>query len=58
MIGLLASEHFAKSPFLSFAIVALLIFMVVFTVTTIRTLLTQRGEIAALERLPLEVDDE
>ncbi|MBK7974016.1 MAG: hypothetical protein IPK07_12320 [Deltaproteobacteria bacterium] len=58
MLSLLASEHFAKSPFLSFAIVALLIFMTVFAAVSIRTLFTRPAQFEAVARLPLEADDD
>ncbi|MFN7950164.1 MAG: hypothetical protein U0610_00410 [bacterium] len=58
MLSLLASDHFAKSPFLSFAILALLIFMTVFAVVTIRTLFTRPAELEVVARLPLEADDD
>ncbi len=58
MLSLLASEHFAKSPFLSFAIAALVIFMTVFAAVSIRTLFTRPVELEAVARLPLEADDD
>lgn len=58
MLSFLASEHFAKSPFLSFAIVALVIFMTVFAAVSIRTLFTRPVELEAVARLPLEADDD
>jgi len=58
MLSLLASEGFARSPFLTYAIVALLIFMTVFAAVTIRTLFTRPVELEAVARLPLEADDD
>jgi len=57
MLSLLASEYFENSPLLVLPIVALVIFMAVFTSVTVRALRQDRREIERLARLPL-ADDE
>ncbi|NOY94400.1 MAG: hypothetical protein GXP55_24755 [Deltaproteobacteria bacterium] len=49
-----AREFLDGSPAVSLAVVALLIFAVVFTTVTIRALLMDKDEIEALARMPLE----
>lgn len=54
MITVFAREFLADSPAVSLAVVALLIFAVVFTAVTIRTLMMDKDEIEALANMPLE----
>ena len=54
MMGVFAREFLAESLALGLAILALLIFAVVFTAVTIRALMMDKDEIEALAQLPLE----
>jgi len=54
MMGVFAREFLAESPALGLAILALLIFAVVFTAVTIRALMMDKDEIEELAQLPLE----
>ena len=58
LLSLLAREHFAKSPFLSFAVLALAPVMAVFAAVSTRTLFTRPAQFEAVARLPLEADDD
>jgi cbb3-type cytochrome oxidase subunit 3 len=54
----IARQFFADSPVIVFPIFALLLFVAVFIVVTVRALRTQPSEIDALARIPLADDDE
>ncbi len=54
MLSLVALDFFQKSPMLVFPLLALALFMLVFFVVTVRTVLTQKSRYEAVARLPLE----
>lgn len=49
----MSAEFFARSPVLVFPVIALGLFFVVFVVISLRVALTQREELDAAARLPL-----
>jgi hypothetical protein len=51
-------ELLAQSPLLALPLVAMFLFLAVWIVTTVHTLLRPRAEIESAARLPLEDDDE
>jgi cbb3-type cytochrome oxidase subunit 3 len=57
MMRLISSEFFARSPVLIFPVLALGLFFVVFVLISLRALLTQRDEMDAAARLPLNDGD-
>lgn len=57
MMRLMSSEFFARSPVLIFPVLALGLFFVVFVLISLRALLTQREEMDAAARLPLNDGD-
>jgi hypothetical protein len=57
MLGYMASEFFASSPVLLLPIIALGLFVVAFTVLTVRTMRRPRAEIDALAALPLDGEE-
>lgn len=56
MLSWMATDYFDKSPVLIFPMIALFLFMGVFTVTVVRAMLKRRTEIERMARLPLEDD--
>ncbi|MFW5876010.1 MAG: hypothetical protein ACOCXM_04680 [Myxococcota bacterium] len=56
MISWFASDFFARSPVLLFPVVALALFVTVFMLVSLRTLLWKRQDLEAVSRLPLEED--
>jgi len=54
MIGWLVKDFFGASPMLALPKIALIIFLVVFVVVTIRTLLMKKSEVSAQAHLALE----
>jgi len=54
MLSLIASDFFQKSPMLVFPLLALALFMLVFFVVTVRTVLTNKSRYESVARLPLE----
>lgn len=54
MMRLLTQEFFAQSPVLLFPLVALCLFMGVFTVVALRTFLTRKEAFDPMANLPLE----
>lgn len=56
MLGFMATEYFEKSPVMVFPLIALAIFMSVFFLVTLRTVLTQKSRWDGAARLPLEDD--
>ncbi|MDD9935057.1 MAG: hypothetical protein OXT09_15705 [Myxococcales bacterium] len=56
MLSWISSDFFARSPVLLFPVIALCIFMGVFTLGAVRAFLTDRRELDALSRLPLQDD--
>lgn len=54
----IARQFFADSPVIVYPIVALLLFIAVFLVVTVRTLRTQKTELDALARIPLGDEEE
>lgn len=54
MLGRVALSFFQQSPMLAFPLVALALFMLVFFVITLRTVLTQKSQYDGIARLPLE----
>lgn len=57
MMRLMSSEFFARSPVLIFPVIALGLFFVVFVLISLRVALTQRDEMDAAARLPLNDGD-
>lgn len=57
MLRAMSAEFFSRSPVLIFPVLALALFFVVFVVITIRVVLTQREEVDAAARLPLNDGD-
>jgi hypothetical protein len=57
MLGFMAMDYFRHSPLLFYPLLALAIFMVVFVLVSLRTLLTHKQRYDALAALPL-MDDE
>jgi len=57
MMRLISSEFFARSPVLIFPVLALGLFFAVFVLISLRALLTQREEMDAAARLPLNDGD-
>jgi hypothetical protein len=53
MLSFMASEYFQRSPMLIFPVLALALFMLVFFVVTVRTVLTQKERYEGIARLPL-----
>ncbi len=58
MISDIASGFFARSPVLVLPLIALGLFMLVFTLTTLRALLGKDAGIEQISRLPLDDDEE
>ncbi len=58
MLSLVAMDFFQKSPLLAFPLVALALFMLVFFVITVRTVLTQKTRYEGVARLPLEAQSQ
>jgi hypothetical protein len=56
MLSFFASDLLEKSPVLVYPIVALVIFVGVFTLVSIRALRMKKPEVARLASLPLEPD--
>ena len=56
MISWLASDYFAQSPVLALPVIALLVFMAVFTAMAIKAWRLSDGEIAELSMKPLGDD--
>jgi hypothetical protein len=54
MLSFVAMEYFRSSPVMAFPLIALALFMSVFFIVTLRTVLTQKSRWQAAERLPLE----
>jgi hypothetical protein len=54
MLSFMASEYFQKSPMLVYPLVALALFMLVFFVVTLKTVLTRGAQYEGIARLPLE----
>ena len=54
MIGWLVKDFFGASPMLALPKIALIIFLVVFVVVTIRTLLLKKSDVEAQAHLALE----
>jgi len=54
MMSFMAMDYFRRSPMLILPLVALALFMLVFFIVTVRTLLTKKRSFDALARLPLE----
>ena len=54
MLSYAAMSYFANNPLLAFPIAALAIFMLVFFVVTLKTVLSGKDSYEAMERLPLE----
>lgn len=54
MMSLIASDFFAKSPVLVFPIVALILFVTVWTAVTMRTLFRKSQSYERIARLPLD----
>ena len=58
MLGWILSDFFARSPLLALPIVAMLLFMAVFTLAGVRAALTNRAQIERMARMPLEGEGE
>lgn len=54
MLSFMAMDFFRRSPMLMLPMVALAIFMLVFLVVTLRTLLSKAQRYEQMARLPLE----
>lgn len=52
-MGFMAIEYFRHSPLLAFPLIALAVFMLVFAIVTVRTLLTKQTRWDEAARLPL-----
>ena len=57
MLRFMAMDYFSRSPVLFSALFALAIFMLVFFMVTLRTVLTNKARYEALARLPLEDEE-
>ena len=57
MLSALASEFFAASPLMVLPVLALLLFVCVFTAATWRTVRRKPSELEPIARLPLGDDD-
>ena len=57
MLGFMASDYFRNSPMLSYPLLALAIFMLVFLVVTLRTVLTGKQRFEGLAALPLQDEE-
>jgi hypothetical protein len=57
MLRFMAMEYFSQSPVLFSALFALAIFMLVFVMVTLRTVLTNKTRYETLARLPLEDEE-
>jgi len=57
MLSLIASDFFQKSPVLLFPLIALGLFMLVFFVVTVRTVMTKKAEFDRLAMLPLQAEE-
>ncbi len=58
MLSLMAKEFFAQSPVMIFPLVALFLFLAVFTVLSIRAFLRPKEAIEMMAKMPLEGDGE
>lgn len=58
MLSFVAMGYFQKSPLLVFPLIALLLFLTVFVVVTIRALRASPSSFEAISRLPLEASNE
>lgn len=56
MISWLASDFFSQSPVLALPVVALLLFMVLFTVMAVRAMRLPASEVQSLAELPMSRD--
>ena len=57
MLGYMASEFFASSPVLWLPVIALGLFLLAFTILTIRAMRKPKSEIDRLAALPLEPEE-
>ena len=53
-MGFMSLQFFRQSPLLAYPLAALMIFMLVFLVVTVRAVLTRKTQWDAVSRLPLE----
>lgn len=58
MLSWFASDYFAQSPVLVYPLIALGIFMTIFMVVSLKTLVTRKRRFDRIAALPLENDDE
>jgi hypothetical protein len=58
MLSWISSDFFERSPLLAFPVLALVLFMVVFTANAVRALRTKKPELERLANLPLEREQE
>jgi hypothetical protein len=58
MLSWIASGYFAQSPVLVLPVVAMILFMVVFTASALRALRTKKTELDHLANLPFEREEE
>ena len=56
MLSLMAKEFFAESPVMMFPIAGLFLFLITFTVLSVKALRRPKDQIEALANLPLESD--
>ncbi len=58
MLGLMAKEFFAQSPLMVFPLAALFLFIVVFSVLSVRALFRPKQHIQQLSMLPFDQDND
>jgi len=58
MLSFVAMGYFQKSPLLIFPLIALLLFLTVFIVVTVRALRASPSSYDAISRLPLEGENQ
>ena len=54
MLGFMSLEFFRRSPLLAYPLAALVIFMAVFLIVTVRALLSQKTRWETVSQLPLD----
>lgn len=57
MLNLMAMSYFQKSPLLLFPLIALVLFLTVFIIVTVRAMRASPSSFDATSRLPLEATD-
>ncbi len=58
MLRLISADYFARSPLLALPVVALFLFVLVFTLVTLRALFSRHEDVARMAELPFDDAEE